>query len=219
MGTVTSTDFSTPCSKNAQIDRFVFLAGWLLAVCLLIGLRPAWADTPDIEVTQMRVERSEEGLFLSALLRFELPQLVNDAAVKGIPLYFVAEAEVLRDRWYWYDRQVASASRYMRLAYQPLTRRWRLQVAPTPITNSGLGVSLAQSFEELEDALAAVQRISRWKIAEPSEIDGEAKHNINLRFRLDVSQLPRPFQLGVTGRTDWNLATSRNQRLSLEPAK
>ncbi|MDD0838840.1 DUF4390 domain-containing protein [Curvibacter sp. HBC61] len=219
MDTVTSTDFSTPCSKNAQIDRFVFLAGWLLALFLLIGLRPAWADAADIEVSQMRVERTEEGLYLSALVRFDLPQLVNDAAVKGIPLYFVAEAELLRERWYWYDRHMTSATRYMRLAYQPLTRRWRLQVAPTPITNSGLGVSLAQSFDELEDALAAVQRISRWKIAEASDVEGDAKHTVNLRFRLDVSQLPRPFQLGLAGRTDWNLATSRNQRLGPETPK
>jgi len=167
----------------------------------------------------MRLDRTEEGLFLSASVRFELPELVSDAAAKGIPLYFVAEAEVLRDRWYWYDQRVAAVARYMRLAYQPLTRRWRLQVAPTPIANSGLGVSLGQSFEDLDEALAAVQRISRWRIADAGAIDNEARHSVDFRFRLDVSQLPRPFQLGVTGRTDWNLAASRNQRLQAEPAK
>ena len=50
-------------------------------------------------------------------------------------------------------------------------------------------------------------------------LDSDARHSVDFRFRLDVSQLPRPFQLGVTGRTDWNLATSRQQRLQTEPAK
>lgn len=218
MGSVTTTDFSTPCSKNAQIDRIVFLAGWLLAAFFWC-IRPAWADTPDIEVSQMRLERTEEGLFLSANVRFDLPQLVADAAAKGIPLYFVAEADVLRDRWYWYDQRIVGVARYMRLAYQPLTRRWRLQMAPTPISNSGLGVSLGQSFEDLDEALGAVQRISRWRIADAAALDNDARHSVEFRFRLDVSQLPRPFQLGVTGRTDWNLATSRHQRLQTEPAK
>ncbi|RUP31101.1 MAG: DUF4390 domain-containing protein [Curvibacter sp.] len=218
MDSVTTTDFSTPCSKNAQIDRIVFLAGWLLAA-LLWCIRPAWADTPEIEVAQLRLERTEEGLFLSANVRFDLPQLVADAAAKGIPLYFVAEAEVLRDRWYWYDQHIAGVTRYMRLAYQPLTRRWRLLVAPTPIANSGLGVSLGQSFEDLDEALGAVQRISRWRIADAAAIDNDARHSVDFRFRLDVSQLPRPFQLGVTGRTDWNLSVSRNLRLQTEAAK
>ena len=79
-------------------------------------------------------------------------------------MFFVAEAGVFRDRWYWHDKQVALAARHMRLSYQPLTRRWRLVVSPTPIGNSGL--ALSQTFDTREEALAAVQRISHWKIAE-----------------------------------------------------
>jgi hypothetical protein len=213
------TDFSTPCSKNAQIDHVVFLAV-LLLTAFLFWFAPARADTPpDVDVSQLRLDRNDEGLFLSATVRFELPELVEDAAYKGIPLYFVAEAEVLRDRWYWTDRHIAQAARYMRLAYQPLTRRWRLQVAPAPITNSGLGVTLGQTFDELPDALSYIQRISRWKIAEAGELEADARHNVDFRFRLDVSQLPRPFQLGVTGRADWNMSVVRNLRLNPEPAK
>ncbi|MBV8619391.1 MAG: DUF4390 domain-containing protein [Curvibacter sp.] len=201
------------------MNRFlVSLAGWLLAACFLVLMAPARAQSPDIEVTRMHLERGDDGLFLSASLRFDLPSLVDDAAEKGIPLYFVAEAEVLQDRWYWYDKRVALASRYMRLAYQPLTRRWRLQVAPAPITNSGLGVSLGISFDDLSDALAYVQRIAHWKIAELGEVGGSGSYNVDFRFRLDVSQLPRPFQFGVTGRPDWNLSVSHNLRLGAAEA-
>jgi hypothetical protein len=35
--------------------------------------------------------------------RLELPRAVEDALQRGVPLYFVAEAQLLRSRWYWRD--------------------------------------------------------------------------------------------------------------------
>ena len=99
----------------------------------------------------------------------------------------------------------------MRLSYQPLTRRWRLVFSSSPIGSSGL--ALGQTFETRDEALAAVQRISHWKIAEPSDIDTDARYNVDFRFRLDVSQLPRPFQIGAVGHSDWSIGASRNVRL------
>ncbi|MBX3585042.1 MAG: DUF4390 domain-containing protein [Ramlibacter sp.] len=164
----------------------------------------------------MRLERTEDGVFLSASVKFELPAVVQDALLKGISMYFVAEAEVFRDRWYWYDKKLSTTVRHMRLSYQPLTRRWRLHVAPGAISNSGLGVTLGQNFDSLEEALAVIQRVSRWKIADAADIEPESRHNVDFRFRLDVSQLPRPFQIGAVGQPDWRIAASRNQRLTVE---
>ena len=85
-------------------------------------------------------------------------------------------------------------------------------MSPTPIGNSGL--SLGQTFDTRDEALAAVQHISRWKIAEAGDVDAESRYNVDFRFRLDVSQLPRPFQIGMVGHTDWNIAAARSQRLT-----
>jgi hypothetical protein len=86
------------------------------------------ADTV-VEAAQFRVERAGDDVTLSAQLRFELPAAVEDALLKGIPVYFAVEADLLRERWYWTDKKMASAARNMRLAYQPLTGQWRLNVA------------------------------------------------------------------------------------------
>ena len=107
----------------------------------------------------------------------------------------------------------------MRLAYQPLTRRWRLNVASGLITSSSLGLALNQSFEALPEALAAVQRLSRWKIADVSDLDFEQRYLVEFRFRLDLAQLPRPFQIGMLGQTDWNISAATGQALVLENAK
>jgi hypothetical protein len=175
------------------------------------------AESPAAEITQLRVERADEGVLLSASIKFDLPGVIDDALAKGIPMFFVAEAVLFRDRWYWYDKQVATPERHMRLSYQPLTRRWRLVVSPTPIGNSGL--ALGQTFDTREEALAAVQRISHWKIADAADIDRDERYNVDFRFRLDVSQLPRPFQIGAVGQADWNISVMRNQRVAMESAR
>jgi hypothetical protein len=199
--------------QPARIERLAWfwVLGWLV---LFAGWSAARADVNPAEVTQLQVERTEEGVLLSAAVRFDLPQAVEDALEKGIPMFFVAEATIYRDRWYWYDKRVAFATRHMRLAYQPLTRRWRLQVSAAPIVNSGM--VLGQTFDTREEALAAMQRVSRWRVAEAADVDPDATHNVDFRFRLDVSQLPRPFQIGAVGQSEWIILAVRTQRLVLE---
>ena len=171
------------------------------------------------EAQGLRIERAEDGLYLGASFDFTLPDLAEDALHKGIPMFFVMEAQVRRDRWYWSDRVVAEATRYLRLSYQPLTRRWRLSTSSVPFTNSGLGVVLGQNFDDLRDALSSMQRISRWKIADGEAIDADVVHTVNFRFRLDLSQLPRPLQIGAVGSAGWSLMVTRNQRLVPEVAR
>jgi hypothetical protein len=201
-------------TSAASLQRLFWC--WLCAVLLAgAGWGSASAQIHLAEVTQLHVERTDEGVLLSAAVRFDLPQVVDDALAKGIPMYFLAEATIYRDRWYWYDKRVAFASRHMRLSFQPLTRRWRLQVSSVPIGHSGM--VLGQMFDSRDEALAAVQRISGWRIADASAVDSDSTHNIDFRFRLDVSQLPRPFQIGAVGQADWIILAVRNQRLPLDP--
>ena len=176
----------------------------------------AHAQSANAEITQLRVDLAEEGVLLSATVRFDLPPVIADALAKGIPMFFTTEAVLFRDRWYWYDRQIATAARHMRLSFQPLTRRWRLVVSTAPIGNSG---GLGQNFDTREEALAAVQRVSRWKIASLSDLDPQLQHNVDFRFRLDVSQLPRPFQIGAVGQADWTISAVRNVAVPAESAR
>lgn len=213
---VTMTAFITHCLRNARLD----LIGLLACACWL-GVHPelAHAEASVTEVSQAQLERTGDAILLSATVKFELSAVVEDALLKGIPMIFVAEADVFRERWYWTNKKVLSAERHMRLAYQPLTRRWRLNVASGLITNAAMGVALNQNFENLSDALAALRRISRWKIADASDIEPGQRHFVEFRFRLDVAQLPRPLQIGTLGQTDWNIVASSSQPLLLESGK
>lgn len=217
--TVSFTHFCRKRQSDAQLLR---RAGALMCALLLwcgCLLAPTLAHAQDFpQISDMRLERSDEGVYLSAALHFDLPSLAQDALYKGIPMYFVLEAEVARERWYWYDRSVVQAVRHLRLSYQPLTRRWRLNVSVTPFEKTGLGVVLGQTYDALADALDAMQRVARWRIAEPVLAEIGDSYNVQLQFRLDMSQLPRPFQISALGRNGWSLALERRQRLTVEPA-
>jgi hypothetical protein len=206
--------FITHCWKSAKVEPRRW-GSWVLWAWLLLA-SSAWAQSSVAELIELRPERRDAALYLTAQLKLELAPAVEDALIKGLAVHFVAEAELMRDRWYWSDRKVGAASRYYRLAFQPLTRRWRLNVSNEPISSAGLAGSISQSFENLADALAVIRRQSAWKIAEMSDVQPDTRQYINYRFWLDMSQLPRPFQIAAGNQTEWSLSVARQIRLTAD---
>ena len=178
----------------------LWLANWL-AMGLALFPQAARADVP--EITSFELLHQEDGLLLSFAVRFELSRGLEDALLKGVPLYFVAEVEVLRDRWYWFDRRVGKISRTWRLTYQPLTRKYRVSLG-----------GLNQNFDTLTDALYSVRRATGWKVAEPSQIEEGSRHYVEFVYRLDTNLLPRPLQIGISGQPDWTLMVEKFQRFN-----
>ena len=114
---------------------------------LLGGAPAARASAAELTVFEC-LSRDEDGVYLSYAVEFELGRSVDDALVKSVPLCFVAEVEIFRDRWYWRDRRVAHAVRTWRIVYQPLTSTYR-------VTTIG---GLSQSYPTRAEALASFSR-------------------------------------------------------------
>jgi hypothetical protein len=209
--------FITPFLKSKRLEALLRQFFVLSLLVFFAGiLRPVMAA----ELAQLSVERGDDGVYLSAIVRFDLPPVVEDALQKGIPMFFVVEADVYQSRWYWSDKRVASATRTIRLAFQPLTRRWRVNIVSGLINSSGgLRATLNQNYDSLPEALSAVQRLSRWRIGDNADIDPDVVHKLEFSFRLDLSQLPRPFQIGIAGQRDWTIGAQASERLQLPPWK
>lgn len=173
----------------------------------LLLLAAGWrAQAQGIELAQLQTARRDGELTLEFAARITLPKAVEEALHRGVPVYFVAEAELRRRRWYWRDERVARVSRTWRIAYQPLTSTWRV----------GLG-GLNQSMPTLPDAIAAVSRAAGWKIADLAQIDPDSRYELEFDFRLDTSQLPGPMQIGLGGQGEWSIGVERVLRLDREP--
>ena len=105
--------FITPCWPGARPSAG-WLA-WLLSAWLCLLPLTLAAAAPAVELNELHVERTDDGLYLSAQLHVQLPSVVEDALDKGIPVHFVVEADILRERWYWSDQKLVSARRYLRI--------------------------------------------------------------------------------------------------------
>ena len=174
---------------------------WGAGAAFLAGAPSARASAA--ELTAFDLSRDEDGVYLSYAVEFELGRSVDDALVKSVPLFFVAEAEVFRSRWYWRDQRVAHAVRVWKIVYQPLTSTYR-------VTFGGL----SQNYLSRDEAFAAISRGSRWKVAESGQIDDGSHHYLEFNYRLDTSLLPRPMQIGIGGQADWSLSVQRSQKIN-----
>ncbi|KQW45811.1 MULTISPECIES: DUF4390 domain-containing protein [unclassified Roseateles] len=166
---------------------------------VLLALLPEPVRAEGIELAQMATRRADDGLELSFTTRFELSRAAEDALHKGVPLYFVAEASVLRNRWYWRDARVARAERVWRIEWKSLLRQYRVSTG-----------GLHQSFATLEEALTAVRGQSAWRIAEPKDIEDSGGYYLEFSYKLDVTQLPRPMQIGLQSGFALSIEQKRN---------
>jgi len=226
MPRVNTMDFSTPDWTRPRFDpsraqprvhrfastlrdwgrkRYVWLIWALCAVLWAGGLAPARAA----DLTQLGLSRNSEGLFLSATVNVVLAPSMEDALARSVPLYFVVQADVLRERWYWSDKRVAGASRTYRLAYQSLSRHWRVSVASGSGPGGALQYALHQNHDSLAAALSSITKLSGWEVAEAARLDGESNLVLEFRFKLDLALLPRPFQMGMNAQSEWNLDVRR----------
>lgn len=169
------------------------LAAGLLAIAGLSG-------AAEVEIESPQFFAYDEGYAVSGDFRFELGQRLEEAVTRGVVLYFVTEFELTNPRWFWFDEKILSRQMRHRLYYHALTRQYRLAAG-----------GLHQSFFSLDEALRVLSRLRSWQVIEkmsdfPQIKPGENYH-IALRFRLDVTQLPKPFQISAVANRDWQLSS------------
>ena len=167
--------------------RIAFLA----RLAQLLASFAACAD--EIEVRDVSLRATEEGLVLDADFAFELTPRLAEVVANGVPLYFRVEFELIRRRWYWFDDTTAVRRLQVRLSYHALSRQYRL--------STGL---LQQNFATLEEALNVLKRVRNWLVVERS-VPLSGDYEAALRMRHDVSLLPKPFQLSALTARDLHL--------------
>lgn len=172
--------------------------GLRLLVSLLLSLALGWsapARAGNIEISHISLEGNDEGYALDADFQIELNPRLEDAIDKGVPLYFEVEFELTRKRWYWFDDSVGRQL-MLRLSYHALTRQYRV--------SSG---ALYQSLPTLAEALRVLSRVRSWQVLDPGQVSVGSDYQAALRMRLDVTQLPKPFQVNALTSREWNLAS------------
>ncbi|MGE5467775.1 MAG: DUF4390 domain-containing protein [Ignavibacteria bacterium] len=169
------------------------VSAWLAAVLLCAA---AFAHAGAIEPQRAALVPTEDGYALSAEFAIDLGARLEEAVARGLPLYFVVEFDLTRARWYWVNEHVVDRRLEYRLAYNALTRQYRLSLG-----------ALHQNFDSLPEALRVVSRIAALPVADRALLKPGEVYNAALRLSLDRSQLPKPLQVDALANREWQVDT------------
>jgi len=174
----------------------------LFVVCMLVMtcVCTAIAYAEGIKLRQLQLEPVEQNWVINASYQIDLPPELSDAVKKGITFHFLTEFNVTRGRWYWFEEKPITVNKNIKLSFQPLTQVYRVNVG-----------ALTISATTLEEALIQVGAIAGWQVAELSALDNGRQYDGAIRMRLDLSQLPKPFQINALNAREWNLSSDWHQ--------
>jgi hypothetical protein len=180
-------------SRRAALGRLAVACAWAVAAAVgALAPSPARADV--IGVASAEVRSEEDGFFLNADFELTINPTLEEALQKGVPLYFVLEFELTRPRWYWLDEKIVSVATQYRVAYNALTRQYRV--------SSGL---LTQTLNSLDEVERLLSRVTSRLVARPDQLTKGVRYEAAVRMRLDVNQLPKPFQVNALTSREWSL--------------
>ena len=183
---------STPSLRKVDLLR------QLILLCLLWwGMNTAAGE--GIHVKSAEVSENGGEYYLEANFQVELTHTLEDALNKGLPLHFIVEFELIRPRWYTlylWNKLILEFEQDYRLSYNALTRQYRLSLG-----------AFHQNFDSLNDALALMGRLRPRLLGDADVLDEGKVYEAAIRMRLDVTQLPKPFQINALASRDWNLVS------------
>jgi hypothetical protein len=183
-----------PSGAGASARFRASVAALVALLASYAWLAPAVARADAIGVKSAELVAEEDGYYLNAEFDFTLNPTLDEALQKGVPLYFVQEFELVRPRWYWLDEKVATSTTQYRVSYNALTRQYRAQ--------SGL---LGQTFDTVEELERFLSRITAREVARRDQLVKGVRYEAFVRLRLDVNQLPKPFQVSALASREWTL--------------
>lgn len=154
------------------------------------------AHSSGVEIRTPLLTAVDDGYVLSADFAIDFNPRLEEAVAKGVVLYFLCEFDLSRGRWYWLDERIVSRVQTFRLSYHALTRQYRLSTG-----------ALHQSFETLAEALRMLGRLRNWNVLDKVSVRSEETYLASLRFRLDLTQMAKTFQVTALANKDWQLAS------------
>lgn len=173
------------------------LTGLLLLVILSVAVAQQDSVT---RVTAVKLEPGKPpapaAWNLAAEFQIELGPKLREAVDRGLPLQFTVDFQLMRARWYWMDEEVVNTTYPLNLSYNALTRTYRV-VTPNNTYNT----------PTLEDAMLHMVKIRDWAVIPRDQIEIGQPYTAQVRFRLLLTELPKPFQISALVNSEWDLSS------------
>lgn len=174
----------------------------VLVLVLLAAATAGSADTFDqrgrFDMRSVELRATDQVYRIDAIARLDLSASARDALESGVALIIALEVEILRERSWWFDDELAAVSRRTRLERHELSGQY-------VVTN--LNTDERRSFYRIGAALDAIGRGLDFPVIDRVLVEDPASHYGRVRMRLERESLPwalRPLAM-ING--EWKLQT------------
>ena len=172
---------------------------WAAFAALLLLAHSALAVAEVVLVKSAVVRLQEDAYVVDAEFDFSLTAPLEEALLRGTPLYFLLETEMSRSRSYWFDETIETPQFVRRLTFAPLTNSYRV--------DTGRSMSGTTSYATLDEALRQIRLVRGRTLLDKRELRSGARYELSLRLKLDTTQLPKPLQVNTLVSREWTLAS------------
>lgn len=167
-----------------------------LATLMLWGLLcvPPQAVASPFSVESLGTELAGGVYHLNARIDYDLPDVLLDALANGVELVIEVDVEIVRERGWWFDEDVASISLRHQLAYYALSRMYVVR---------NLNTGVQTTFPSLYSALHAIGTLRGFPLLDASLLDPTEVYQVRLRARILPEELPLPLRARAYIDSDW----------------
>jgi hypothetical protein len=170
----------------------------LIFFLLILWLPVTVTQAEGIQIKSVSMVAVEQGYEISIDSEIALNATLEQVLEKGIVLYFVTKFSLDDSRWYWLYDEVARGKLRVGLRYYALTRQYHLNHP-----------SFSQSFNTLAEALQALGQLRDYPLIVKSDLKSDVDYNASLRIWLDLTRMPKPFQVEALGSRKWDLSSDK----------
>jgi len=156
----------------------------------------AWASVNAISVKSAELVPNEENLLLNADFELSFDSSIEEAINKGVALTFLVEFQIVEPHEYWFDDEVVTVSKAVKLSYHALTKQYLVSYD-----------AHQKSFESLSEARQQLSMVRDWRVVAKRQLDKENDYRAAILMRLDKTKLPKAIQVDTLGSENWNLAS------------
>lgn len=172
-------------------------AGLLALMAVAAG--SLWAaDAGRFAIRTVFTDVRDGVVYLNADVDYELSQIATEALASGVDLTIELQIEVVRDRRFWVDRDVASLLQRYQLNYQPLSQRY---------VTSNLNSGDQMTFASLAAALEHLGSVRDLPLLDDALLKPGKRYEIRVRAVLDTRDLAGPLRLISFFWDDWRLVS------------
>ena len=183
----------------AFFTRLSIKSSLLFAYVLCLSISVALAE--GISTIRAQASIASNGqLSINTRFNTQLPDQLKQALTQGVPLNFSLNYQLTAPTLASYRNRInnligGDSFIQYKLAYHPLTNRYRVS----------MGSTFSTEYNSLDTALRAIGAAANWRVLNTGTLSGVSAGEVraDVRLSLSISQLPKPFQINALIAGNW----------------